>query len=308
MNQYQVYRLKIRLLSGNITPWHSDTLFGAFCWALAYLQGEKKLAEFLAEYQRGRAQVIFSNGFPGNLLPKPVFGLVFKQQNLQTKAEKLATIKAGKRRKKAAYLSMEEFRRYQQGELADIEVKEEPFIKYEVYHNQVDRELGTTGGTGSLYSQTEWLVRSGEMSVYLKISMGFEEEVRQAFEILGRIGLGKKRSLGKGCFEIKEFQPCPELAAVSNANAFVLFSNCVPAQGDPVDGYYKTIVKYGKTEADLVSSPFKRPVFMLTPGSIFWANGEVKPFYGRMLDNLTVDSRILHYGLGFSVPICLNRV
>lgn len=308
MNQYQVYRLKLRLLSGNITPWHSDTLFSAFCWAFAYLQGDKILAEFLAEYQQGRAQVIFSNGFPGDLLPKPVFGLAFMQQKLQRKAEKLEAIRVGKRRKKAAYLSMEEFRKYQHGKLADIEVKEEPIIKYEVYHNQIDRELETTGGTGSLYSQTEWLVRSGEMSVYLKISSGFEEEVRQVFEILGRIGLGKKRSSGRGCFEVSEFRPYPELATVSNANAFVLLSNYVPAQGDPVEGYYKTIVKYGKTEADFVSNPFKKPILMLTPGSVFRVNGEVKPFYGRMLNSLTVDSRILHYGLGFSVPIRLNGV
>ena len=66
-------RYKINPISPVITPLMSDTLFGHFCWAMRYKEGESCLENFLSLYKEGRQPpVLFSSAFLSGYLPKPV--------------------------------------------------------------------------------------------------------------------------------------------------------------------------------------------------------------------------------------------
>ena len=305
MRAYQTFRLQIKFRHSAITPWQSDTIFGGFCWAYAYLRGEAALETMLADYAQGNPSVVFSAGFPGDLLPKPLFGLAPAPDPVREKRTMLNSFKEEKKIKKITYLSIEEFQQFQSGQTGKIAPKENPLVVGEAFHNQIDRNSGTTAETGALFSQSEWFSNC-HFSVYLKIREGFEEETRSTFEALGQIGLGKKRSLGRGGFDIMDFDLCHDFDSIHDPNAFVCLSNFVPAKDDPTEGYYNTMVKYGKTEFGPTGNPFKKPLIMLTPGAVFKLNGELKPFYGRMIQGLTNDNRVYHYGMAFAIPAKLN--
>jgi CRISPR-associated protein Csm4 len=305
MSAYQTFRLWVKLRHSAITPWQSDTLFGSFCWAYAYLHGEPALEAMLTEYTQGTPRVVISSGFPDALLPKPLFGLAPAEAPAMEKQAILDTVREEKRRKKIAYLTINEFRQFQMGQAVEIAAKVNPLVMGVSFHNQIDRNLGTTGESGALYSQTEWF--SGEcLSVYLKIKFGFETETLEVFKVLGQIGVGKKRYFGKGSFTVEDFSVCNDFDDVRDPNAFISLSNFVPAGSDPTEGRYQTMVKYGKTEFGSTSNPFKKPLIMIVPGAVFKLNGEFKPFYGRMIRGISTYSSVYHYGLAFAVPVKLD--
>lgn len=69
------------------------------------------------------------------------------------------------------------------------------------------------------------------------------------------------------------------------------------------------MVKYGKLGGEYTFSrnPFKKPLIMLTAGSVFRVQQSVKPFYGRMIEGIAPSKpEVVHYGYAFSVPIKLN--
>ncbi|MFC1730369.1 hypothetical protein ACFL6I_08540 [candidate division KSB1 bacterium] len=73
------YKITFQLLSPVITPFHADTVFGHYCWALRYLRGETSLAEFLKE-MKSEPPVLFSDGFPEEFLPRPVIAPLTVEQ------------------------------------------------------------------------------------------------------------------------------------------------------------------------------------------------------------------------------------
>jgi CRISPR-associated protein Csm4 len=66
------FKIKIKLRSSIITPFHSDTLWGHICWALRYKYGKSELDEFLQCYTHAEPPLIISNAFPKGYLPYPV--------------------------------------------------------------------------------------------------------------------------------------------------------------------------------------------------------------------------------------------
>ena len=76
-------------------------------------------------------------------------------------------------------------------------------------------------------------------------------------------------------------------------------------KGDPTDGAYKIMIKYGKLgeEKTYCGQPFKKPLIMLRPGAVF-RTSPVKPYYGRLVEDVAYsDSSVVQYGFAFSVPI-----
>ena len=66
-------RYKINPISPVITPLMSDTIFGHFCWAMRYKEGENCLENFLSLYKEGsKPPVLFSSAFLSGYLPRPV--------------------------------------------------------------------------------------------------------------------------------------------------------------------------------------------------------------------------------------------
>jgi len=65
-------QITLKMESGTLTPFQADTIFGHLCWVIAHKEGEKGLEEFLKPFKQGNPPFIISDGFPGELLPKPM--------------------------------------------------------------------------------------------------------------------------------------------------------------------------------------------------------------------------------------------
>jgi CRISPR-associated protein Csm4 len=123
---------------------------------------------------------------------------------------------------------------------------------------------------------------------------------------LSKTGYGRKKSIGKGQFSVKEIKEF-NFSPIQNANGFVTLSNFCPTEDDPTEGLYKTFIKYGKLgeEFTFCGNPFKRPLLMIRTGSVFKIGSQPKEFYGRIVPNIAPakESEVVQYAYAFTVPI-----
>lgn len=302
----QTFVVRVLPESGTISPWHSDTIFGHICWMIYFMDGEGVLRDFLGEYRAGRAPLVTSNGFPSNLLPAPLLKPRQQIPPYLPKNEAMALFKEIKRVKSLMYLHEENFIRLAHGESMDYKEKPETHVKtVEIFHNQVSRLSNTTGSSGQLYGQDETFFGSSTVSIYLKIADGWVDAAKRWVEAMGHYGFGKRRTVGKGAFNVLEFDRFSRFENFPGANGVIILSNYVPAKGDPAQGRYKLGTKYGKLGGLLANAdnPFKHPFNYLVPGSAFLVNEEIKPYYGRIIEGIAPGQKeVVQYALGFPVP------
>ncbi|MBF0555952.1 MAG: hypothetical protein HQK96_15615 [Nitrospirae bacterium] len=298
------YRLRIKPKGSFITPLQADTIFGSLCWIMAQRKGTDAVETFLSEYINGNPAFVLSDGMPGDLLPAPA--------HLSLSAQKegmgFEDYNKTKEIKKVQWLLPDVFEKVRNGNF-DIEPSGvvKSFKSFTTLHSSINRITGTTAEGGNLYELSEYAVEQDEISIYIRIKDGWEEIVSSLFNDLSMTGYGKKKSSGKGAFEIIKLEPF-KFNDVNGANGFMSLSNFVPARHDPSDGFYKIFVKYGKLggEFTFCGRPFKKPLIMLTAGSSFRVNENIKPYYGRMVEGIApAMPQVVHYGYAFSIPVVI---
>jgi CRISPR-associated protein Csm4 len=284
--------------SSFVTPLHADSIFGSLMWALRYLEGEKKLLEVLETFDNA-PPFILSNGYPEGYLPVPILPLETMEK------VSLEAVHQLKKIKKLTYMPEPIFRELVEN-LNSSDLKEELlkwlenlkwkgpiFQKTESNYKNVINRLNFTTLRGGLFVQDE-IYFNPEINwcIYLKLNKEQElldlDRVINLFEFLSKTGFGKKKSSGKGQFELLDFKSV-SLPNASSPNGFVALSNFVPNSGDPTDGYYEIVLKYGKLGGEFaytMSGPWKKPLRMLRAGSVFKLTGELKDFYGKMVSNI----------------------
>jgi CRISPR-associated protein Csm4 len=306
----RTYRIDLAVPSGFVTPWHSDTLFGHLCWA-AERQGQfrnfKGAAGLIELFRGGEPPFVLSDGFPAGLLPAPVTLQSRYASELQEgmDSERYSLLKKAKKRE---YLTSQQFQVFRSGGTPDLSRIAEGFMPVTTLHNRISRFTNTTGDAGSLFERDEIYAPDGRVQIYAKVRDGFEDDLRQLFELVAHAGFGAKKSSGKGSFSIENFAPFADFDTLTGANGFVTLSHLVPAQGDPTDGAWRTTVKYGKLgeEKTFYGNPFKKPLVMLKPGAVFRAE-TVRSWYGRLVEGIAYgDSSIIQAGFAFAVPISLG--
>ena len=323
------YRAVIRPCSASLTPWQADTLFGHLCWLIRYRESEEALLDFLEQYHQGRPPLLLSNGFPGELLPRPTLPAQGHRADLP-KSDQIATMKAAKRGKDIRWISLDDFNALRRGERIhpgrQIALKP-PQV---VLKNQINRLTGGTAAmdekadSGNLYNLEELrFVDEGDaanaamdISVYVRvIDQAWAERAKTLFGYLSDSGYGKKKSSGYGHIEIASWEPFDGFdQAVSEPDGFISLSNWVPAPGDPTEGTYQTLVKYGKLGEEFANreNPFKFPLTMLRAGSSFLGNGPRRDWYGRLVEDIAPlsvenpDLNIVQYGYAFAVAAKLG--
>ncbi len=297
------FRIKLKPRGCFITPLHADTLFGHLCWIVRWRDGEAALKEFLEAFEDS-PPIVFSDGFPGDLLPAPAHLPTLVRDGFDHGDDEFDL---KKKLKSLKWLTLEEFRKVQDGRPIRP-MEEKTGIKPTTsLHSSINRISGTTGDEGSLFELEEYVLEEGldYYSIYLKIKEEWIDRVASFFHDLSLIGYGKKKSVGKGAFEVLSLEPFNGFDFNSTPDGFVALSHFVPAEGDPTDGSYKIFVKYGKLGGEFAFSgkPFKRPLMMLKVGSIFRCK-EQRPYYGRMVKGLVPGRpEIVNYGYTFPVPI-----
>ncbi|KWT94951.1 type III-A CRISPR-associated RAMP protein Csm4 [Candidatus Magnetominusculus xianensis] len=298
------YRLRIKLKGSFITPLQADTIFGSLCWIMAWSEGQDAVKEFLSGYINGKPAFVLSDGMPGDLLPAPA--------HLSLSAQKegmgFEDYNKTKEIKKVQWLLPNVFEKVRNGNF-DIEPcgRLKTFKSFTTLHSSVNRITGTTAEGGNLFELSEYAAEQDEISIYIKIRDGWEEKVSSLLNELSKTGYGKKKTSGKGAFEIIKFEPF-KFNDVNGADGFMSLSNFVPAQCDPTEGFYKIFVKYGKLggEFTFCGRPFKKPLIMLTAGSSFRVKEEIKPYYGRMVKDISpAKPQVVHYGYAFSIPVVI---
>jgi len=290
------------------SSWQSDTIFGHLCWNLRYLYGESELTRFLDGYTDDHPPMLLSNGFPEDLLPKPILPPSLMDITLPLE-EQRHHFRLSKNIRDRVYLSREEFEGVLKGEeihtVLQDEVEETNEIKRITYKNQIDRLTGTTGDGGQLFSFEESYWES--VSVYLKVDESHADLVEKLFRELENTGYGKRKSVGYGHVHKVYFDSFEDFSAPADANGFVTLSNFVPSARDPTSGYWKYIVKYGKT-GEIYSqeeTAFKKPLLMLLAGSTFYAS-PCREFYGRLVNGISPPlPQVVQYAYALPVPIKL---
>ena len=284
----KTYHATIKMSGGFISKLQSDTLFGGLCWALRYSSGESVLREMLAECIAGRPPFVVSDLFPADLLPKPFLPPRSISGETLKKAEMVTAAKQAKRLKETKWLSFGEFQAIAAGE-AVVPTEKKPQDKTVLtLHNTISRETNHTLDEGGLYDLPETFSTANYLTLYLRIKEGWAEKVQQSLVLFGGMGIGKRRSTGKGGFSVLDFAPFDKFDSWTGANAFISLSHFVPAADDPVIGCYKTLVKYPKLDREFATGPnlFKYPLILLVPGSVFHTGQSPKPFYGKALQNI----------------------
>jgi CRISPR-associated protein Csm4 len=314
------YRATLQPRSATLSPWQADTLFGHLCWLLLYQEGEAALNDFLDRYRQRDPPLLFSNGFPGDRLPRP---LVPARRTVteRTKGAQIHAMREAKAGKGVRWVNLDEFNVFRRGEHVVLGPRP-PLVDHRtVLKNQINRiTFGTTPveeeiGGGNLYNADElaFVDTSGLKRVGLNVSlyvMAQDEEwadkAEDMLEWLSQGGYGAKKAVGYGHFELARWEPFSGFdVSPPEANGFISLSNWVPASGDPTDGFYTTMVKYGKLGEELAHSenPFKFPLIMLTAGSSFYADAPIREWYGRLVEKVAPsDERVVQYAYAFAVP------
>jgi CRISPR-associated protein Csm4 len=335
-----IKKLTLKLKSGLLSELHSDTVMGHFCWRLKDKYGEDKLKEFISSYYKesplppftitngliekdywddNRKNVIRTELF----FPKPLLHLKKTETTEKPKKKKELMIDflLNKELKSFDLLTTEQFNLAINGKLDELydnvindkleRPKFETYLKVSV---EIDR-YSLSAREGQLFSyhpkfldedtKVVFLIRVLNKDLYNDFKC--EEVLKDVFEI----GFGKKKSSGFGQFEIcggiEDFDK-NKINEPKDANAFITLGNYLPSAYDGItqDCFYDFIVKYGRLseEKSLSENPFKKPLVLFTPGSIFRIEKQ-REFYGRVTQSGHISEFDLE-SVQFGIPFSLN--
>lgn len=319
------YKLIITPCAPFQTPLHSDTLFGHICWALRYIRGENELIKFLTSFNDKNAPLILSSGFPKGFLPMPVLHplSIAEEEELweeyrkgdQTRLEFTKEMKAFKKLPYVEISAIEMhknnlsyYQLYMKHLLGEILLENKDILKteqVEVWHNSKNR-LTDRVTEGKLFAKEDTFYKDGmELCVYIEDTYFGEKRLSEIFDFIARSGYGADKSVGRGSFnyEIIEGWDLPES---DNPNGFMTLSHYHPKREEFHDGFYDLSTKFGKIgghwAAGIEGGPYKMPILMLNPGSIFTTNNQ-KSFYGSLIPDVHKQKDVVHYGIALPIKV-----
>jgi len=271
-------RYTIRPASPWLTPWRADTLAGMLACQLVLEDGPDEFRRLLGEpWARGDPPFVLSDAFPGELLPAPAcLGLFFDNPGDR------------KRVKRTAWLDREQFRRVQAGERPVPPAEpSNPLRSFVRMRNAIDRAVSSTGTSGTLYSIPATCLNEefDHLTLYARVREDAAGLLQRLIESLAQRGFGADTTTGSGQFSLGG--PAIVDGALDNiegATGWISLSTFQPGPADPVEGFWRIFVKYGRlgplAGADAV---FKRPQWMMEPGACFRTKGIPKPWYGTSI-------------------------
>jgi CRISPR-associated protein Csm4 len=324
----KIYKLSLKQKSGLLTELDSDTIFGHFCWRMSDLLGNKKLEEFLELYSKEPIFTI-SNGFferDNNIyLPNPLLPLP-QQKPLSQKDEKIKQFISYKNSKSLKFLTLDQFNFALKGDLAKLQdslnsanFKTPKYFEYLRTSVKINRST-LSSEESQLFSYAPMFIEeicpdnnklqfsNTKTILFIKVLDQSNYEIFDCENIIKEvfyIGYGKKKSSGYGEFEVLNYELFTDFDEPENSNAFITISNYIPSVDDELtDYYYDFKIKYGKYGEHLALSknPFKKPLVLLLPGSVFITNKQ-KEFYGRVVQVSDYHTTTIQNGFAFSLKI-----
>lgn len=341
-----IKKLTLKLKSGLLSQLHSDTVMGHFCWRLRDKYGKTKLEEFISLYHKSDLTPPFtiSNGLLEKdyrddkkkiihtelFFPKPLFHLKKSEETEKKKSKKELMIDflLNKELKSIELLTTAQFKLAISGkkdELYDSVINdklERPKFKTDLKVSVEIERNSMSAREGQLFSyHPKFLDEDTRVVFLIKV---LNEDVYKDFHCeailkdVFEVGFGKKKSSGFGQFQVisnngKITTDYTGFDEPSNANAFINLGNYLPFSDDGIskDGSsYDFIVKYGRLseEKSLSDNPFKKPIVLFTPGSIF-KTSKIKDYYGRVTQGGHIsefDPDPVQFGMPFTLKFNLS--
>ncbi|MEM3373493.1 MAG: hypothetical protein QXF76_04730 [Candidatus Anstonellales archaeon] len=322
-----IKKLTLRQKSGLLSELHSDTVMGHFCWRMLDKFGETKLKEFIELYNKKETPVFtISNGLlekGGELFfPRPLIHLKNSEVNQKgkSKKEKMIDFLSNKDIKSINQLTTKQFNFAINGKIKELyesifnDKIERPKFETDLRVSaEIDRH-SLRAIEGRLFSTYPKFLDSRDTYVVFLIKVltkemynhfHCEDVLKDVFEI----GFGKKKSSGYGQFEVVgDITDYNEIKEPDNPNAFICLGNYLPSVSDNITNecYYDFIVKYGRLgeEKSLSENPFKKPLIMFIPGSIFKTSTK-KEFYGKVTQSGDISEYDIE-AINFGAPLTLN--
>ncbi|MFW6119820.1 MAG: type III-A CRISPR-associated RAMP protein Csm4 [Petrotogales bacterium] len=295
----------------------SDTLFGAICWGIKFIHGEEELESILKGFKEGSPPFKISSTFPFKgetyYLPVPIKSTFSDEKPNDFKD--MWEIKEAKKRK---WIPLKEFNELINADkkLEDVlkNSEERKFVKDMIQPgNSINRLSSAT--EGNLFFRSVFRHSEGTELYFLLEADDekIENEVINGLRFIEDKGLGGGSSTGHGNFEIKDVKEFDELKESEKAQRFMTLSLYMP--DDEWDDFlersdemsYRLVKRKGVVEEafSAFNNPWKKTVFMFTPGSVFPVI-DGKDHYGK---NPVVNSDefdVQQYGYAFDIGVDLK--
>ena len=323
----KIYELTMKPTTGFGTPIKGDTIFGHFCWQVAY---DEKLVgrslDFLLSGYPSKPFAVFSSAFPkfcsGNKYlyafktPDLPLNKLFNipedkkeriRKRKEYKSNKWMIVKEGEKFlsiRDLEFLNALELLERGKTNVSDETRKKMRRIGAKDYiadfsqpHNSINRLTGKTGEEGFAPFEVEQYVfyPETELALFVGIDEGVVNinQISEGLERIGKLGFGKDASTGLGRFELGEENEIDlsEIGSKSPNSCYTL-APCVPEKDTFVEMFFTPFTRFGRHGDVLAksSNPFKNPVIMADEGGIFIPKSHesfTKPYIGRAVMNIS---------------------
>lgn len=259
----KLYKTTITPLSSFGTTLKGDTIFGHICWAIC-LKNKNRLNELLKGYEKEPFLVV-SDAFVSGYFPKPTAPSTMLGENLADK----------KVNRKKVWLNWKDLQNGDFSLAKSDDELEKPMVTFLSIKNKINRLTFTTDeGDFAPYSMSEYMTVPQDVYFLLDTDKMSLDELKDAFSLVGKMGYGKKASIGKGRFEVGEFCEI-ESFFNENSNAFMTLGPSSLENFSEI--YYEPFTRFGKHGASLASDkPFKSPVLLAQSGALIVPNDDEK--------------------------------
>ena len=334
MREYKIHLIPTG--SFEIIP-HSDTIFGAICWAIRTLFGEKKLIQILDEFESS-PPFLLSSAFPWKqigkrryyYLPKPYMPplsiqdlekledksrLKLRPYHKSQKAYLMDIVNKYKQFKKIKWIPLSVFKKIQKGEsekslfldFLDGLLRNPKFFESgTVQKNRLDRLSFSTSGDGETFFVNELSFRNNCGLYFLLKTGDIDEYLRPALLYLQDSGIGPDAHTGKNWFRL-EIEDSPLFEDNTQTNTFITLSRYIGVDDIDIEfSWYEVESVRSKVESRFEfagENIWKAWVLYFSAGSVIKPK-EIKPFYGAVVPVKNIHgSTIYQYGYAYPVYI-----
>jgi CRISPR-associated protein Csm4 len=318
----ELHEIIVRPESAFGTPLRGDTIFGHFCWQVAYDPGlvRNGLDEQISRYAE-TPFVVFSSAFlrlesAGKVLyalkrPDLPLSWLFPSHE-KPRSLFVREMKENKKRKwmligPELQITTLGARCLLDSELMDEACKsadaetswtssQQLLLPSRRFHNTINRLSGTTGSREfAPYTQDVYYYGKGltlVIFVLLDPAVTTIEAVKTGLTRMGLVGFGKDASIGLGRFSVVGSRHLP-LPDHRDCTGMYCTAPCVPKHDSFHEAYFLPFVRFGKHgDAEARShNPFKNPVIMADEGAVFIPKEREafsRPYWGRAVMDVSL--------------------
>ncbi len=263
----KLLRYKVTSNSSFISYPKGDMIFGQFA-SMLFLKNDITLQNYLEE----KPKIIFSDFLPMDYVMKPSLPLSFFDVKDSDKKEF----------RKKQYISLKNL---QDAKLKECEAIE--FIQTKtVIKNSINRKTFSTDHKGMFAPYgIEEINFKKEINLYVLYDENSfsTSQITSSLQEMGRVGFGKKSSIGKGQFSIKLDDDFKGFKDIKSSYYMTLSPTILNNKDDFIQkAYYDTFNRYGKHSNS--NTPFKKPLLMAQSGAVVKLK-EKKEYIGKAINN-----------------------